>query len=335
MFPSVAPGTGRLVRPNISVHRPSWERVDSRDEQFETMTTNDHTAAGGPVEWTRRPASRTADPVRLRRPYLEVVLEHPDLPATRVGKRFFPSAVPYRHGVHRVFYWRRELPRGAAVPESPAAVVATTDGIAAVPDLPADVPPVTASTEGGRDVVVDGTVGGDAKRTVVEDYDPPPVVLRSVGDEAATLSVGSRSVRIPAGERREVALPQQTVTVRETPEGAGPETRRGVVPRLVVRFPGVRTLYHPATEADYLLFPSFGVDLSTTPNPLPLDAGDPAPETVADALGVDLDDRPYPERVLWEAFVHAAFDPRRSGPPELTQFPDGLLAVHGTGALAP
>lgn len=45
-------------------------------------------------------------------------------------------------------------------------------------------------------------------------------------------------------------------------------------------------------------------------------------------MGAELAARPYAERVLWEAFVYAAFDPERTGAVGLTQYENGLLGVH-------
>lgn len=52
-------------------------------------------------------------------------------------------------------------------------------------------------------------------------------------------------------------------------------------------------------------------------------------EALAASLGVDLSARPYPERVLWQAFAYTAFDPHADSVPELWQFPTGHLALSG------
>lgn len=102
-----------------------------------------------------------------------------------------------------------------------------------------------------------------------------------------------------------------------------------VTPELVVRYPGSRELHHPAPGADYRLFPSFGLELDDLPDPVPVPttAGELDDAALATALGVDLSERPYPERVLWQAFAYTAFDPHSETTPELAQLEDGHLVV--------
>jgi hypothetical protein len=124
-------------------------------------------------------------------------------------------------------------------------------------------------------------------------------------------------------------LPEQTVRLADS---GGAETE--VAPALRVRFPGVRTLYHPPADEGGALFPSFGLDLGNLPNPVPVPTahGELDHGALADALGVDLDDRPYAERTLWQAFAYAAFDPHRDDPARLRQTDAGLLVVANPAA---
>ncbi|MFB6131287.1 MAG: hypothetical protein ABEJ28_10750 [Salinigranum sp.] len=302
------------------------------------------------VRWSRVPAARTAEPIRLRRPYVELKLEHPDLPATRFGGGFFPAAVPYRLDGDRVFYWQSKLggsnagassagasnageanAGASSAPGRADAFCATTDELLTLRGTGGAVPSLTRETDAGHEVVVDGTVAGDTTTAAVANYAPPRVELVECSRDRAELSVGPLGFSVDRGTRREIPLPTQSVRLLEPPadDDAGrPDDPRRVSPRLVVRYPGRRTLFHPAPGASYLLFPSFGIDLDAVPNPVPVDASTGLdPDAVADAAGAPLDDRPFAERVLWQAFVHAAFDPGRDRKPALTQFPDGLLAV--------
>ncbi|WP_199722779.1 hypothetical protein [Haloplanus aerogenes] len=143
-------------------------------------------------------------------------------------------------------------------------------------------------------------------------------------ETAIALTVAGSEYTIATGERRRIRLSEQRVEPAEH-EG-GPTT---VTPELVVRYPGRRELHHPAMDTDYRLFPSFGLDLDTLPNPIsvPTEAGELDDGALADELGVHRSDRPYPERVLWQAFAYTTFDPRDDTPPELTQLETGHIVL--------
>jgi len=128
---------------------------------------------------------------------------------------------------------------------------------------------------------------------------------------------------VDAGDRTTVSLPAREVVHRDRDE------RVAVAPRLRVRYPGERLVVHPAPNDDYTLFPSFGLDLDDVPNPLPV-AADGATideEAVAEAADASLAERPYAERVLWQAFCYTAFDPVDEARPTLAQFDSGRTAV--------
>jgi len=88
-------------------------------------------------------------------------------------------------------------------------------------------------------------------------------------------------------------------------------------------------VYHPAPGGNYHLFPSFGFDVDEIPNPLdvPTAWDELDHETLAETLDLDITSRPYPERVLWQAFAFTAFEPNARQSVELTQFPSGEIGV--------
>ncbi|MFB6254619.1 MAG: hypothetical protein ABEI06_08420, partial [Halobacteriaceae archaeon] len=138
---------------------------------------------------------------------------------------------------------------------------------------------------------------------------------------------------IPQGPEQIILLPSQSVQLIESPADPDTEISDGIYtvsPRLTVRFRGRRQLFHPPIGASYLLFPSFGIDLDDVPNPIVIDQvnGDIDLESIADTMDARLDDRPYMERILWEAFVHIAFNSQRESNLHITQFGDELLGVH-------
>ncbi|WP_135820757.1 hypothetical protein [Halostella litorea] len=275
------------------------------------------------VSWQRVPPSALAEPLVVETPLVEVKLEHPGLLAARLGEGFFPDAVPYvADGEPRTVYWRGALPAAGPPPSAWDGVCATTHGLRALAGGTDGLPPLAGDADGGTELVVDGTVGGDSTAAVVRDYDPPAVGVASVGPDAVGVTTPAGRVTVPAGDRKRVELSDRTVA---TADG----DRREVTPRLTVRFPGRRTLYHPDRGAGYALFPSFGLDLDAVSNPVevPTTAGELDDGALAAALGVDLDARPYPERVLWQAFAHAAFDPHRDGEARIAAVDARLVAV--------
>lgn len=278
------------------------------------------------IEWKRQPARRLREPLVVDLPHVELALEHPDVEPTAFGDSFFPDGVPYTlDGERRTFYWRRVLTPGGADPDTWLGLCATTHELAPIPFERAHVPTLCEPVggEGQVAVVVDGTVAGDSTTALVRDYDPPTVSIADVDDDAVTVTTGSRRTVVEAETRAQVPLRTRRVTL----ERDGSPAR--VTPRLTVRYPGRRTVYHPDPAANYRLFPSFGLDLDAVAVSVtvPTSYGELEPTALATTLGVDLAERPYPERVLWRAFAFEAFDPHRGEPPRIAQFPSGLLAV--------
>ncbi|NHN49165.1 hypothetical protein G9464_16420 [Halostella sp. JP-L12] len=277
------------------------------------------------ASWRRVPPDSVAAPVVRRVPYLELKLEHPSLDPTASGEQFYPDAVPYEvDGEHRVFYWRSGLPDAAPDPADWRLACATTHGLAGAESLPASPPPLTTDGAVGTVVVVDGTVAGEVTTARLDSYAVPSVRIEAVDNSAVELSANGTSYAVPSGDRRRIELPRQRV---EAPGKDDPS--RTVTPVLAARYPGPRTVYHPAPGASYRLFPSFGLDLSAVPNPLPvpLAAGELDDERLAETIGVDLSARPYAERVLWQAFAYTAFDPHADSTPKLAQLPRGHVAL--------
>jgi hypothetical protein len=277
------------------------------------------------VEWVRSTSDEYPNPMVIRTPYAECKLEHPALEPTSFGRSFFPDAVPY--GVdsdHRVFYWRPGLREKTFDPSSCAGVCATTNTLWVVPDTGESELELVSSTDDPTDVVVDGTVAGDSTTVRVRGYETPEVAVRQLSTSQLELLVDGVSYTLRSETRRRISLPERTVDV-----AGDDEASTVVVPKLVIRFPGEREVHHPAPDGSYRLFPSFGLDLGEIANPLavPTANGELDDDALANLLGVDLSARPYPERVLWQAFAYTAFDPHTDASPRLLQFPSGHLAV--------
>lgn len=277
------------------------------------------------VEWAHSPAPDQPKPIVARRPSVELKLEHPDLDPSGYGDSFFPDAVPYEiDGTHRVFYWRPTLSTATADPDDWDGVCATTHGLSVVTPTEKRPPDLVSRRTETTELVVNGTIAGDSTTAVVDSYRTPDVRIDTLSESRVELIVDETHFEVPAGTRRRISLPEQSVERADEPGG-----EEVVSPELVVRFPGNRELHHPALDGVYRLFPSFGMDLSTVPNPVPVPTANGELDylALATALGVDLAARPYPERVLWQAFAYEAFDPHASGTPELTQFDTGHLAL--------
>lgn len=298
------------------------------------MTGTDARGSTTPISWTRGGGDRPA-PLAKRVPYVELRLEHPSLEADRFGDAFFPDAIPYDYrDERRAFYWRSVLPPDGPEPADWTGVCATTHGLRALTDDGTRPPPLwtrdgtngdeaASDADTVRELVVDGTVAGDSRVAAVRDYSPPAIAVRSADADAVSLETPAGSRSVAAGERTTVELPTQSV--RSATDGES----RTVTPRLRVRYPGPRTLYHPARGADAALFPAFGLDLETLPNPVPVPtaAGELDDRGLAAALGIDLSERPYPERVLWQALAYGAFDPHRETEPRFSQPGEDLLRL--------
>lgn len=273
--------------------------------------------------WRRAAPTAVADPFVRRGPYVELKLTHPDLAAGQFGSSFVPDAVPYEtDSEQRVVYWRSAL-ADERVPDDPAGFCATTHELCAIPNDEACQPTLSEGSADAHRVVVDGTIAGESTLASVRNYEPPTVRVEAVDPSVVTLAVPGGTRTVAAGCRQELSLPSQTVVPREE------ASETTVTPQLAVRYPGERVLYHPAPEASYRLFPGFGLDLDWVPDPVavPTTGGELDHGRLAATLDVDLAARPYPERVLWQAFAYAAFDPHDDGEPTLAQFPSGLLAV--------
>ena len=293
----------------------------------------DAMGADGVVDWRPIEPASVASPFVRRVPYLELKLEHPSLEPTGYDDRFFPDAVPYALDGHdRVFYWRTALTDGSDLSLPWRVACATTDDLHGFGSLPAIAPSLTDDDEDGTTVVVDGTVAGESTTARLATDTAPTVHIESVETDGVELTVDGRSYDIGAGERRRIECDEQRVT-RTTGDG-GPAT---VTPVLVVRYPGSKELHHPAPRAAYRLFPSFGLHIDAIPRPLsvPTVAGDLDHDALATRVGTDLEQRPYAERVLWQAFAFTAFDPHAAGPVEITQLRTGHFAVRAVGDEGP
>lgn len=281
------------------------------------------------VDWHRGDPDAAPEPMVRRVPFLELKLEHPALEPTAYGEGFFPDAVPYElDGRARAFYWRPSIDR-SSTPAGPWALAcATTGELRGVADLPAAAPPLAERGSDETTVIVDGTVGGDATTARVRSYDPPAVGLESISDERVVVAAEGTEYAVDAGDRRRLPLADRTVEVANG-DADGDATRTTVTPTLAVRYPGRRELHHPAPGAAARLFPSFGLELSAFPQPMavPTAAGELDHDALAERLGLALESRPYPERVLWRAFAYGAFDPHAEAVPTLTQVRTGHLVL--------
>lgn len=247
-------------------------------------------------------------PVVRRTPYAEVKLEHPGLEATMFGSGFFPDAVPYTFGTEeRVFYWRPSVVDDPPPPTSWSGVCSTTHRLRPTDDGSVRPRP-WEERDDGTEVVVDGTVAGDSTTVTLRGYTTSEVLV-SFDHGSVRVEAGGKTYTVSRGDRNETDLPTQS-GVRIADSGDGESE---VTPRLTVRFPGERTVYHPAVDSGSAIFPSFGIGISDIPHPVPVptENGELNHRALASVLGVDLSDRPYPERVLWQAFAHTVFGTRR------------------------
>jgi len=275
------------------------------------------------VDWEYVPPEEFAEPLVWTGPSVECKLEHPALESTCFGEQFFPDSVPYRTDCeHRVFYWRARLPDVTPPPERWIGLCATTHELAPLVHGESHSPTLSQTCNDESELVVDGTIVGDAKTALVSGYAQPTVELRHVSEDCAEFVVEDDPVLVPAGERERIELSERAV---ETDAGTPVST----TPELVVRYPGQRTVYHPALQGEYTLFPSFGLCLDDVSRPLvvPTAWDELDHEALAEEIGIDTAEQPYPERVLWQAFAYAAFEPNGTGSVELTQFPSGEIAV--------
>jgi len=258
-------------------------------------------------------------------PYIELKLEHPGLEPSGHGERFFPDVVPYElDGVPRVFYWRPALTSTVGDPDDWKLVCATTHELSGFDALPTEGPPLVTDEGDGTTLVIGGTIGGETTKRHVESYTTPALSINSCSDSEVRLTVDGAEYRVSNGQRRRIRLAERTV---DPSDGDGGSTT--VIPELVVRYPGPRELHHPPPGSTYRLFPSFDLGIDEIPDPLsiPTTANELDDAALATKLGVDLSQRPYPERVLWQAFAYTAFDPHTDAIPELTQLETGHIVL--------
>lgn len=277
------------------------------------------------VRWEQSPCTDWSNSMIETLPYVELKLEHPDLDPTRYGESFFPDAVPYEFdGDRRVFCWRPTLDRTLGEQSGRKGICATTETVAVVTGGRPRAADLVSRRSEATEVVVGGTIAGESMTTLVRSYSVPDVRIRGLSESRLELLADGTAYVVPADTRRRILLSEQTVECADDNGGT-----TSVTPELVVRFPGERELHHPAPNAEYRLFPSFGLELDTVPSPVPVPTtnGELDYNALATSLGVDLTGRPYPERVLWQAFAYNAFDPHASTVPRLTQFPTGHLAL--------
>lgn len=286
---------------------------------------SDSTISGSttPVAWVGKSESN-ASPIVKRLPYVEVQLSYPELNATHHNGVFFPHGVPYRvDDEERVFYWSDAVSSSSRSPCRWASVCATTWSVTPIVSRAATRPELWVDHDGRYEVVVDGDVTAEARTTMIRRPSPPAVTLTPY-EESHRIVTRSESIRLEVGDSYDQQLPPGQVVLDDEPN-----TDITVTPRLTVRYPGVRTLYHPAPGSDTVLFPSFGIDLETIPNPVPVQmTGETVDEqALAAELSVTLDERPYAERVLWQAFTYTVFGPHRSEPPRLARTDGDLLIL--------
>lgn len=276
-----------------------------------------------PVEWDEISSGKVESPLAWTGPYVECKLEHPALEPTCLGDQFFPDSVPYEtDGEKRVFYWRSRLPDVLPAQDCWAGLCATTHELQSVTHSTVHRPTLSQSWDEETELVVDGTIVGDSKTALVSSYECPGTEIRAISpDEVVVVADGETRV-VPVGNRERIELSERSI---ETKHGSTIPT----TPELVVRYPGIRTVYHPAVGSEYCLFPSFGIELAEIPESIavPTNWGELDHDTLATMFGIDITSRPYPERILWQAFAHAAFDPNTQGSVSLIQFSSGHIGV--------
>jgi hypothetical protein len=276
------------------------------------------------VAWKRRTQTDVPHPVVREVPYLEIKLEHPDLEPTGQLDRSYPDGVPYGQDPEaKVFFWRPVLDPAGPDPAAWIGAVATTHGFGGIEQVPASAPSLVEEDGSDVTVIVDGTIVGDSYIAQLRGYEPPSMQVTHVSAGEVALSINGSGHSIKSGNRRRLSLANQDVRY----VGGGRSTR--TAPELVVRYPGTRTVHHPAVGTVDRLFPSFGLDLERVSNPVPVPThnGELDHVELAAELEVNRSDRPYAERVLWQAFAFTAFDPHGKGMPVLGQTSDGHLVV--------
>jgi hypothetical protein len=275
------------------------------------------------VKWTYVSPSSFEAPLVWTGPYVECKLEHPQLEPTCLGDQFFPDSVPYETEAEaRVFHWRSRLPDVVPSRSDWTGVVATTHELSPLTHDVSHEPTLFQTCDGDYELVVDGTIVGDSKTAFVAEYSPPSIQVQYVTGHGVELFIDGETHFVSVGSRDRRSLGEQTI---QTQHGTDVPT----TPELEIRYPGRRTLYHPSPGANYTLFPSFGLDVEalTRSISVPTAWGELDHDRLAEELGIDITSRPYPERILWQAFAFAAFDPNTASETVMTQFPSGEIAV--------
>jgi len=293
------------------------------------MTVDAEGSEARTVRWQYVPPDAVEPPFARAVPYLECKLEHTSLDPTGYNDKFFPDAVPYElDGTARVFHWRPVLDGDAPPPEDWQLACATTHGVSAYSEFPAGTPPLTTENSDGVTIIADGTVAGEAATVRLASYRQPEIRIDGRSGDTVSLTIEGEDYAFGPGERHRIQLGERRVEPLD--EKA---TTVVVTPELVVRYPGRRELHHPALGTADRLFPSFGLDLTTVPDPVsvPTAAGELDHEALAEELGVNLAVRPYAERVLWQAFAYSAFDPHGKRMPRLTQLPTERIILDVSG----
>lgn len=271
-----------------------------------------------------REAGSSKDPIVKDLRYVEAKLEFPELEPTGQLDRYFPLGVPLGGSeAGEVFVWQSALFEPSSDHRRWGLAVATVGGLAGFQRPPVRIPFTGGAS--GDSVIVRGTVLGEAELARLESYEHPTVRIEGIDDDEVVIGAGEIEIEVPSGSR---------VSERLSPRRArSSDGNRDieVTPQLEIRYPGRRRLLHPPPEEDMMLFPDFGLDLETLPQPLPVPtvAGELEHHALAEALGVDIRRGSYARRVLWQAFAYTAFDPHRDAPAIIERCSNGRLLVVG------
>lgn len=286
------------------------------------MTSDETQTSFESVSWIQSRGD-LPPPIAQKLLYVELKLTHDTLEGNRVGSRFFPAAIPYQYeDENRVFFWRPFLADCYPARLSWDAVCATTHELRPIDNRSPVSPRLWTRRNDGIEVVVDGTVAGESTSMVLQAYQPPAITIESTTPAGIQLNVDGTSIRVQSGSQRSVPLSEQTVSDLGSRE-------LSLEPKLQVRYPGQRTVYHPNSEMEEAVFPSFDLDIQEMPDQIrvPMANGELDHGSLAANFGVDLSNRPYAERVLWQAFAYQTFDPHRDSSPRLSQGQSGLIRL--------
>lgn len=286
------------------------------------MTSDVSRASFEPVSWIQSHGD-LPPPIARELLYVEMKLTHDTLDGNRVGSRFFPAAIPYQYEEeYRVFFWRPFLSECEVASSSWDGLCATTHDLQPIINRAPVSPRLWTRRNDGIEVVVDGTVAGESTSVVLQAYQPPAISIESATPDGIQINVDGTSIHVQSDSQRTVRLSDQIVSAPGTGE-------LSLEPKLDVRYPGQRTVYHPNPEMEEAVFPSFGLDIREIPGQIrvPMENGELDHVSLAAKIGVDLTNRPYAERVLWQAFAYQTFDPHRASNPRLSQGKSGLIRL--------